>query len=105
MVRLDKLRKDKTKATANGFIMDEITRQTMKELGFQFIRSCGKNEPNVKKARRIDRKKAIERFGKKVDLSLYAIHHCYNGLVGLAPREVHTSMHHNGYFYRLGLSA
>ena len=44
----------------------------------------------------------ITKYGKKVDLKEFAIHHRFDGLVGLVPRELHESIHHYGYFYRLG---
>ena len=43
----------------------------------------------------------ITKYGKKVDLKEFAIHHRFDGLVGLVPRELHKSVHHYGYFYRL----
>ena len=44
----------------------------------------------------------VNKYGKKVDLKEFAIHHRFDGLVGLVPRELHESIHHYGYFYRLG---
>lgn len=77
----------------NGLLMDRITDETMKALNLKHFRSM--------KDRKADRKKAIEKWSNKVDLSLYAIHHRFDGLVGLAPREIHQKVHHVGYFYRL----
>jgi len=96
MVALRVLRQDDDIRTQNGFLIDSIAKETMASLNLHFIRST--------KDRQIDRKKAVERFSKVVDLKLYAIHHCYNGYVGLVPREIHTHISHRGYFYRLKLS-
>lgn len=103
MVSLRVLRQDDSFRTQDGFIIDDIAKETMKALNLHFIRSSGNKLPKDK-ARALDRKKAKERFGKVVDMNLYAIHHCYNGLVGLVPIEIHRAIAHNGYFYRLELS-
>lgn len=93
MIPLRNLKNSDDQRVLDGFVMDEITRETMKALNLKFMRSS--------KNRDTDRKKAIARFGKTVNLKDYAIHHCYNGLVGLAPIEIHKSINHRGYFYRL----
>ena len=77
-----------------GREMDKQTKATMKILGLQHFRST--------KDRKKDRLKAITKNRKKVDLKEFAIHHRFDGLVGLVPRELHESIHHYGYFYRLG---
>lgn len=76
-----------------GREMDKQTKATMKILGLQHFRST--------KNRKKDRLKAIAKYGNKVDLKEFAIHHRFDGLVGLVPRELHKSVHHYGYFYRL----
>ena len=76
-----------------GLEMDKQTKATMKILGLQHFRST--------KNRKKDRLKAIAKYGEKVDLKEFAIHHRFDGLVGLVPRELHMSIHHYGYFYRL----
>ena len=77
-----------------GLEMDKQTKATMKILGLQHFRST--------KDRKKDRLMAIAKYGNKVDLKEFAIHHRFDGLVGLVPRELHESIHHYGYFYRLG---
>ena len=77
-----------------GREMDKQTKATMKILGLQHFRST--------KDRKKDRLMAIAKYGNKVDLKEFAIHHRFDGLVGLVPRELHESIHHYGYFYRLG---
>ena len=77
-----------------GREMDKQTKATMKILGLQHFRST--------KDRKKDRLKAITKYRKKVDLKEFAIHHRFDGLVGLVPRELHESIHHYGYCYRLG---
>lgn len=103
MVALRVLRQDDDMRTQDGFVIDSIAKETMRALNLKFIRSSGNKLPE-RKARTLDRKKAVERFSKSVNLDLYAIHHCYNGLVGLVPREIHRQISHRGYFYRLKLS-
>ena len=76
-----------------GLEMDKQTKATMKILGLQHFRST--------KDRKKDRLMAIAKYGNKVDLKEFAIHHRFDGLVGLVPRELHESIHHYGYFYRL----
>ena len=76
-----------------GLEMDKQTKATMKILGLQHFRST--------KDRKKDRLMAIAKYGNKVDLKEFAIHHRFDGLVGLVPRELHQSIHHYGYFYRL----
>ncbi len=93
MLTRKELREENEERTDNGFFMDEETKKTMKALNLKMFRSA--------KNRNLDRKKAIAKYGKKVDLSKYAIHHRFDGLVGLVPRELHKSVPHNGYFYRL----
>ena len=77
-----------------GLEMDKQTKATMKILGLQHFRST--------KDRKKDRLMAVAKYGNKVDLKEFAIHHRFDGLVGLVPRELHESIHHYGYFYRLG---
>ena len=77
-----------------GLEMDKQTKATMKILGLQHFRST--------KDRKKDRLMAVAKYGNKVDLKEFAIHHRFDGLVGLVPRELHKSVHHYGYFYRLG---
>lgn len=93
MLSLKELKEDTDLRTQDGFLMDALAKETMKALDLKFVRSA--------KNRMVDRKKAVARFGKSVDLTQYAIHHCYNGLVGLVPRTIHESIKHRGYFYRL----
>lgn len=93
MLTRKELKDDLDERTQNGFVMDEETKKTMKALNLKMFRSA--------KNRSLDRKKAIAKYGKKVNLSEYAIHHRFDGLVGLVPRELHKSIPHNGYFYRL----
>lgn len=76
-----------------GLEMDKQTKATMKILGLQHFRST--------KDRKKDRKMAVAKYGNKVDLKEFAIHHRFDGLVGLVPRELHKSVHYYGYFYRL----
>ena len=76
-----------------GLEMDKQTKVTMKILGLQHFRST--------KDRKKDRLMAIAKYSNKVDLKEFAIHHRFDGLVGLVPRELHKSVHHYGYFYRL----
>ena len=77
----------------NGLAIDDAVRETMKQLGLPCFRST--------KNRDADRAKAIKLWGKKVNLKKFAIHHRFDGLVGLIPREPHTAIHHFGYFWRL----
>ena len=84
----------------NGFVIDEQKNSTMKALGLKQFRSCGKKY-NEKYARKKDREKAKKLWGDKVDLSQYRIHHGFNGLVGLVPKDLHTAITHYGYFWRL----
>lgn len=87
------LKEDTNERTLNGFVIDEEAKKTMKALNLKMFRSS--------KDRNEDRKKAIAKYQKKVDLRKYAIHHRFDGLVGLVPIELHKSIPHNGYFYRL----
>ena len=97
MIALKELKNSSDLRVLDGFLMDNLAKETMKALNLSFFRST--------KNREEDREKAIAKYGDKVDLSLYAIHHTYSGLVGLAPRELHESVKHMGYFYRLKASA
>ena len=76
-----------------GIKMDEITFETMKALNLKCFRSA--------KNRKLDRLKAEEKYSSKVNMKLYAVHHTFSDLVGLAPREIHEKVSHKGYFYRL----
>ena len=93
MIPRKQINKSKRKRIKNCLIMDEVTKNTMKELDLKMFRSA--------KDRTLDRRKAIAKYSNKVDLSKYAIHHRLDGLVGLAPLEFHKSLGHDGYFYRL----
>lgn len=77
----------------NGLEMDKAVRETMNQLDEHCFRST--------KNRDKDRAKAIAKWGSKYDLKDYAIHHRFDGLVGLVPRDLHTVIHHFGYFWRL----
>ena len=77
----------------NGLAIDDAVKVTMKQLGFPLFRST--------KDRDRDRAKAIALWGNKVNLHEFAIHHRFDGLVGLIPREPHASISHFGYFWRL----
>ena len=103
MVALRVLRQEDNLDTQYGFEIDRIAKETMQALNLKFIRSSGNKLPE-KQARAVDYRKAKKRFSKVVDMKLYAVHHCYNGLVGLVPKDIHSHVSHNGYFYRLKLS-
>jgi len=77
----------------DGLAMDKLTLSTMQELGLKCIRS--------KKDRPIDRRNAVKRWGDAVNLKDYAVHHMFDGRIGLAPIEIHRAIHHKGYFWRL----
>lgn len=76
-----------------GIKMDKLTRETMNKLNLKCFRSS--------KNRYQDRKKAQQLYKNVQDLNSYAIHHMFNGLVGLVPKDIHQSTYHYGYFYRL----
>ena len=93
MLSLYALKNSDDVRTLDGLKMDALALETMKALDLKCFRST--------KDRALDRQKAIGKYAEKVDLSLYAIHHTYRGLVALVPREIHSQVAHNGYFYRL----
>lgn len=93
MVSLYRLKHSKDIRVQNGLLMDSWTFDTMKQLDLHCFRST--------KNRKEDRDKAIELYGDLVDLSEFAIHHTFRGLVGLVPRDAHVAKYHNGYFWRL----
>ena len=76
-----------------GLKMDKATKECMKQLDLPRMRSTGD--------RKIDRTNAIKRWKDKVNLKDFAIHHCFDGLIGLVPRDLHTKVHHKGYISRL----
>lgn len=93
MIPLYRLKNSDDIRVLNGLEMDKACKQTMAQLNLKFIRSV--------KNRDIDRVKAIKKYSQAVNLKQYAIHHCFNGLVGLVPRKLHSKINHCGYFYRL----
>lgn len=93
MVSLYRLKNSDDLRVQNGLIMDSMTFDTMKALGLHCFRST--------KNREEDYCKAVALYSQKVNLKDFAIHHTFRGLVGLVPRELHTSFAHNGYFWRL----
>ena len=88
-----KLARSDNQFVQNGRDMDKAVRECMKQLNEPCFRST--------KSRDGDRTKAIAKWGKKYDLSQFAIHHRFDGLVGLVPRDLHVAIHHYGYFWRL----
>ena len=101
MLSYYELTHDDDEMTLNGLFIDQQLVATMKALGLKRFRSCAKNVDNEQLARAKDRAKAKKLYGNKVDLSEYRIHHSFNGLVGLVPKDLHTALKHNGYFWRL----
>ena len=93
MVPSYRLARSDNEFVQNGRAMDKAVRETMNQLGESCFRST--------KNRGSDRAKAIAKWGKKYDLSQFAIHHRFDGLVGLVPRDLHVAIHHYGYFWRM----
>lgn len=93
MVSLYALKSSDELEVMSGLAMDEATFTTMKQLDLHCFRST--------KNRELDRRKAAHLYGDKVNLKEFAVHHTFRGLVGLVPRELHSSVHHFGYFWRI----
>jgi len=77
----------------DGLKMDDLTLSIMSELNLKCIRS--------QRNRRKDRQKAVRLWRDRVNLREYAIHHMMDGRIGLVPREIHSKVHHKGYFWRI----
>lgn len=93
MVTLYALKHSDDYRVSNGLQMDRITFEVMKSLNLRCFRSTGNRET--------DRQKAAMLYRDKVNLTDYAVHHTFRGLVGLVPRQFHSSVHHFGYFWRI----